>query len=167
MESKDIKDITETLADSLDNTQKNSTDTEMMVRQVLSLSDESGHTRIIDGILAHNTMSWENKVALIKEVYADYDIREENNTRRVMNMQSTQTCRCSDTMVGPKLGLGRRGRRNPNRRIHAWRPKNDSISNKVSADRLIQKKTPELWTAEFQGFSAHSDHGFPNSNTVR
>ena len=91
MESKDIKDITEPLADSLDNTQKNSTDTEMMVRQVLSLSDENGHTRIIDGILADNTMSWENKVALIKEVYADYDIREENNTRRVMNMQSTQT----------------------------------------------------------------------------
>ena len=91
MESKDIKDITETLANSLDNTQKNSTSTEMMAQQVLSLSDENGHTRIIDGILADSTMSWEKKVELIKEVYADYDAREENNARRVMNMQSTQT----------------------------------------------------------------------------
>ncbi len=91
MESKDIKDITETLADSLDNTQKNSTDTEMMARQVLSLSDENGHTQIINGILADDTLDWEKKVSLIKDVNADYDIREENNTRRVMNMQSTQT----------------------------------------------------------------------------
>ena len=66
------KDIFETIANSLDNTQKNSTDIETMVRQV-------------------RVMSGEEKALFIEKENAAYDSREENNTRRVMNMQSMQT----------------------------------------------------------------------------
>lgn len=85
------KDIFETIANSLDNTQKNSTDIETMVRQVRVMSGEESHLQILDGIRLDNTMSWEEKVLFIEKENAAYDSREENNTRRVMNMQSMQT----------------------------------------------------------------------------
>ena len=44
------KDIFETIANSLDNTQKNSTDIETMVRQVRVMSGEESHLQILDGI---------------------------------------------------------------------------------------------------------------------
>lgn len=85
------KDIFETIANSLDNTQKNSTDIETMVRQVRVMSGEESHLQILDGIRLDNTMSWEEKALFIEKENAAYDSREENNTRRVMNMQSMQT----------------------------------------------------------------------------
>ncbi len=91
MENKDIKDMIETMVKSLDNTQKNATNIEILVQQVSTLSDQDTYKQIIAGILADKDTDLENKLALIQKVNAEYDQREENNTRRVMDLQSTQT----------------------------------------------------------------------------
>lgn len=91
MENKDIKDIVETMAKSMDNTQKNAANTECLTKQISDLSGTDIHKQIIDGIIADNNTDWEEKVNLIQKVNTDYDQREENNTRRVIKLQSCQT----------------------------------------------------------------------------
>lgn len=91
MESKDVKDVAEVLTKSLNDTQKNATDTEKLVQQVCSMSGQDSHKQVITGIIADENTDWEKKVDLIQKANAEFDQRAENNTQRVINLQSTQT----------------------------------------------------------------------------
>ena len=91
MENKEIKEMAEVFTKSLDDTQKNATDTEKMVQQVCNMSGQEVHKQVISGIIADEGIDWEKKVDLIQKANAEYDHREENNTRRVKELQSTQT----------------------------------------------------------------------------
>ena len=91
MENKDMKEVAEVLTKSLDDTQKNATDTEKLVQQVCNMSGQGSHKQVIDGIIADENTDWEKKVDLIQKANAEFDQREENNTQRVINLQSTQT----------------------------------------------------------------------------
>ena len=91
MEKNDIHEIMGTLTKSLDETQKNATDTEKLVQQVCNMSGQETHNKVITGIIADNDTSWEKKVDLIRMTNAEFDQREENNTRRVRYLQSTKT----------------------------------------------------------------------------
>ena len=91
MENKDIKEMAEVLTKSLDDTQKNAINTEKLVQQVCNMSGQENHNQVIAGIIADEGTNWEKKVDLIRIANAEYDQREENNTRRVSDLQSTQT----------------------------------------------------------------------------
>lgn len=91
MENKDVKDVADVLAKSLDDTQKNAINTETLVQQVCNMSGQETHNQVIAGIIADKDTDWEKKVDLIQKANAEYDLREENNTRRVRELQSTQT----------------------------------------------------------------------------
>ena len=91
MENKDVKEMAEVLTKSLDDTQKNAINTEKLVQQVCNMSGQENHNQVIAGIIADKDTDWEKKVNLIRQANADYDQREENNTRRVKDLQSTQT----------------------------------------------------------------------------
>lgn len=87
----DVKEMTEALTKSLDDTQKNSADIEKLVQQVCSMSCQDSHKQVLNGIIADGDTSWQEKIDLIKQANAEFDQREENNTQRVMDMQSAQT----------------------------------------------------------------------------
>lgn len=91
MENKDMKEITKTLAKSLSDTQKNATDTEKLVQQVCRLSDPETHRQVIAGIMSDRDTNLEKKIELVQKANSDYDQREENNTRRMIALQSMQT----------------------------------------------------------------------------
>ena len=91
MENKDVKEIPEVLTKSLDDTQKNATNIENLAQQVCIMSGQENHNHVIDFIIADKDTDLEKKVDLIQKVNAEYDQREENNTRRVIDLQSTQT----------------------------------------------------------------------------
>ena len=91
MENKDIKEMAEVLTKSLDDTQKNAINTERLVQQVCNMSGQNNHDQVIAGIIADKDFDWEKKIDLIQRANAEYDQREENNTRRVRDLQSTQT----------------------------------------------------------------------------
>lgn len=91
MENKDIKEMAEVLTKSLDDTQKNAINTEKLVQQVCNMSGQENHNQVIAGIIADDDTNWEKKVDLIRMANAEYDQREENNIRRVRDLQSTQT----------------------------------------------------------------------------
>lgn len=91
MENKDVKEMAEVLTKSLDDTQKNAINTEKLVQQVCNMSGQNNHDQVIAGIIADKDFDWEKKVDLIQRANAEYDQREENNTRRVSDLQSTQT----------------------------------------------------------------------------
>ena len=91
MENENAKLMTETLTASLNTTQRNATDIEKLAQQVSNLSDQDSHKQVIAGILADSTADLEQKVDLILKVDTDYDRRVENNTRRVLQMQTAQT----------------------------------------------------------------------------
>ncbi len=91
MENKDVKDVADVLAKSLDDTQKNAINTETLVQQVCNMSGQDSHNQVIAGIIADKDTNWEKKVDLIQKANAEYDLREDNNTRRVRELQSTQT----------------------------------------------------------------------------
>lgn len=90
-ENKDVKDLAEIFTKSLDDTQKNATDIKKLVQQVCDLSDLDSHKQVITGIIADQDTNWEEKIDLIQKANAEFDQREENNTRRVTNLQETQT----------------------------------------------------------------------------
>ena len=83
--------MAEVLTKSLDDTQKNAINTEKLVQQVCNMSGQENHNQVIAGIIADEGTNWEKKVDLIRIANAEYDQREENNTRRVSDLQSTQT----------------------------------------------------------------------------
>lgn len=91
MENKDVKEMAEVLTKSLDDTQKNAISTEKLVQQVCNMSGQENHNQIIAGIIADKDTEWEKKVTLIQRANADFDQREGNNTRRVIDLQSAQT----------------------------------------------------------------------------
>ena len=91
MENKDVKEMAEVLTKSLDDTQKNAINTEKLVQQVCNMSGQENHNQVIAGIIADEGTNWEKKVDLIRIANAEYDQREENTTRRVSDLQSTQT----------------------------------------------------------------------------
>ena len=57
MENENVKIVSETLATSLENTQKNATDTDRSVQQVLSLSGKEMHDQTVSAILADDALS--------------------------------------------------------------------------------------------------------------
>lgn len=91
MEKENVKAMTETLATSLDNTQKNATDTEKSVQQVLSMSGKEMHDQTVSAILADGDLGMAEKLDLIHRENADYDQHQENNTSRVVRLQDAQT----------------------------------------------------------------------------
>ncbi|WP_274939951.1 hypothetical protein [Chordicoccus furentiruminis] len=91
MENKDVREMAEVLTKSLDDTQKNALNTEKLVQQVCNMSGQENHNQVVAGIIADKDTDWEKKVDLIQKANAEYDQREENNTRRVRDLQSTQT----------------------------------------------------------------------------
>lgn len=91
MENKDMKEMAEVFTKSLDDTQKNAADTEKLVQQICCMSNQGTHKQVISGIIADKDTDWEKKIDLIQKINAEYDQREENNTQRVINLQSTQT----------------------------------------------------------------------------
>ena len=91
MENKDVKEMAEVLTKSLDDTQKNAINTEKLVQQVCNMSGQNNNDQVIAGIIADKDFDWEKKVGLIQRANAEYDQREENNTRRVRDLQLTQT----------------------------------------------------------------------------
>ena len=72
-------ELAETVSASLDKSQKNATNTEQSVRQVIS------------AILNDQSIGIEKKIELVHSENADYDSRLGNNTSRVEQLQSTQT----------------------------------------------------------------------------
>ena len=91
MENKDVKEVAEVLTKSLDDTQRNAINTEKLVQQVCNMSGQELHNQIIAGIMADKETDWDKKVNLICQLYTDYDQREENNTHRIKDLQSTQS----------------------------------------------------------------------------
>lgn len=91
MENNNVKDIAEVLTKSLDDTQKNATDVEKQVQQICNMSGQDIHNQVIAGIITDDKTAWEKKIDLIQKANADFDQREENNTRRVKDLQSAQT----------------------------------------------------------------------------
>ena len=85
------KEMMETFTTSLDTTQRNATDIGTPAQQVANLSNQDSHSQVIAAILADSTTGMEQKVDLILKVDSDFDRRVENNTRRVMEMQTAQT----------------------------------------------------------------------------
>ena len=91
MENEKTKEMMETFTASLDTTQKNATDIVPLAQQVVEMTDPDSHRQVIAGILADSASDMEKKVDLILRANSDYDRREENNTRRVIDMQTAQT----------------------------------------------------------------------------
>ena len=91
MENKDVKDLVEILMKSLDDTQLNAIDIEKLVEQICNLSSQEVYDQLIAEIIADKNIDWDKKIDLIQKANAEYDQRVENNTRRVKDLQSTQT----------------------------------------------------------------------------
>ncbi|MBR4472639.1 MAG: hypothetical protein IKS55_03275 [Oscillospiraceae bacterium] len=91
MENINVNEISETLAESLDNTQKNATDTENLVQQVQAMSGKAMHEKTVQAILDDEKLGMGEKLDFIHRENADYDGHEENNTNRVIRLQEAQT----------------------------------------------------------------------------
>ena len=84
-------ELAETVSASLDKSQKNATNTEQSVRQVISMTGEDLHKDTVTAILNDQSIGIEKKIELVHSEHADYDSRLGNNTSRVEQLQSTQT----------------------------------------------------------------------------
>ncbi len=91
MENKNVKEFAETLSASLDNTQKNATDTEKAVQQILSLSGKEIHEQTVTAILEDSNLNMAEKLDLIHRENESYDEHEGKNTDRVVRLQTEQT----------------------------------------------------------------------------
>ncbi|MBR2806882.1 MAG: hypothetical protein IKE18_08930 [Oscillospiraceae bacterium] len=96
MENANIKRVAETLAVSMENSQANAIDTERAVDQVLTMSGKEVHEQIVNSILSDNELSMSEKLDLIHRENANYDLYQENNTDRLMRLQTTQTHNIED-----------------------------------------------------------------------
>ena len=76
-----VNELAETASTSLDKSQKNATDTERAVQQVISMTGEELHKDTVAAILNDQTIDIEKKIKLVHDENADYDAR----------LQSTQT----------------------------------------------------------------------------
>ena len=86
-----VNDLAETVSASLDKSQKNATNTEQSVRQVISMTGEDLHKDTVTAILNDQTIGIEKKIELVHNENADYDSRLGNNTERVGQLQTVQT----------------------------------------------------------------------------
>lgn len=86
-----VNELAETSSTFLDKSQKNATDTERAVQQVISMTGEELHKDTVAAILNDHTIDIEKKVKLVHDENADYDARLGNNTSRIEQLQSTQT----------------------------------------------------------------------------
>ena len=91
IENINANELAETVSSSLDSSQKNATNTEQSVRQVISMTGEDLHKDTVTAILNDQSIGIEKKIELIHNENADYDARLDNNTARVEQLQSTQT----------------------------------------------------------------------------
>ena len=91
MGNDNVNEVCETLTASLDNTQKNATDTSRLTQQVQDLSCKGLHEEAVRAILADDKTTMAEKMDLIHQENADYGQHEENNTGRVERLQNTQT----------------------------------------------------------------------------
>ncbi len=96
VENKQIRNLANTFANSLDNTQKNATDTEKVVGQILDLSDKGNHSKIIGAILEDDQLSMEEKIRFINEEDEKFDKRLDNNTYRLDRVQESQKDRIKE-----------------------------------------------------------------------
>ena len=86
-----VNELAKTVSASLDSSQKNATNTEQSVQQVISMTGEDLHKDTVTAILNDQTIDIGKKVQLVHDENADYDSRLGNNTNRVEQLQSTQT----------------------------------------------------------------------------
>ena len=84
-------ELAETVSASLDKSQKNATNTEQSVRQVISMTGEDLHKDTVTAILNDQSIGIEKKIELVHSENADYDNRLGHNTNRVEQLQTTQT----------------------------------------------------------------------------
>ena len=86
-----VNELAETVSASLDKSQKNATNTEQSVQQVISMTGEDLHKDTVTAILNDQTIGIEKKIELVHNENADYDSRLGNNTERVEQLQTAQT----------------------------------------------------------------------------
>ena len=86
-----VNELAETVSESLDKSQKNATNTEQSVRQIISMTGEELHKDTVTAILNDQTIDIEKKIKLVHSENADYDSRLGNNTERVEQLQTVQT----------------------------------------------------------------------------
>ena len=86
-----IKPVVDVLAKSLDDTQKNATDTESVVKQVLSMSGKELHDKTVTAILDDKDTDLSEKIALIDSENEKFDCRQDNSTERVIRLQTAKT----------------------------------------------------------------------------
>lgn len=86
-----MNELTKTVSASLDTSQKNATNTDQSVRQVISMTGEDLHKDTVTAILNDQTIDIEKKIKLVHDENADYDSRLGNNTERVEQLQTVQT----------------------------------------------------------------------------
>ena len=91
MENKDVKDMAVVFTESLADTQDNAINTERLVQQVCRMSGEDLRQQVITEIMADEDTSLGEKIDLFEKVSTGYDQRLESNTRRLLDMQNTQT----------------------------------------------------------------------------
>ena len=82
MENENVKVVVETLATSLNNTQKNATDTENSVKQILSMSGKEMHEMTVTAILADDKLEMAEKLvrcgikAILNFAHVDLNVPE-------------------------------------------------------------------------------------------
>ena len=86
-----MNELAKTVSASLDTSQKNATNTDQSVRQVISMTGEDLHKDTVTAILNDQTIDIEKKIKLVHDENADYDSRLGNNTERVEQLQTVQT----------------------------------------------------------------------------
>ncbi len=91
MDNKDVKDMAVVFTESLADTQDNAINTEKLVQQVCRMSGEDLRRQIITEIMADEDTPLGEKIDLFEKVSTGYDQRLESNTRRLLDMQNTQT----------------------------------------------------------------------------
>lgn len=81
----------ETLANSLDSTQRNAVNTDDSIQQVLTLSGEDMHKKTIAAILADPNLTMDEKLERIDRENKIFDQRQETNMHRVVYLKDIQT----------------------------------------------------------------------------
>lgn len=91
MDNENVVSVAETLARSMDDTQRNATDTKDAVGQVLNMTGKDMHDKTVSAILAERDLGMAEKLELIHCENADYDQRQQANAERVARLQDVRT----------------------------------------------------------------------------
>ena len=98
-------ELAETVSASLDKSQKNATNTEQSVRQVISMTGEDLHKDTVNAILNDQSIGIEKMIELVHSENADYDSRLGNNTSRVEQLQSRGVALSTSTATAFKYSV--------------------------------------------------------------